>query len=540
LIAALLAGATALAGTPKASSELKDDDGTRHTARQAFDGLLSTGWAEGEMGDGTDAWLELSLDRTTAIESVSIWPGNMSMGDRSLREFGRPRVVKITLLGGDEEVSVDATLLDPGQRGALRQDVEIIGNARSIRLDFVEVIPGGIYNDLFVAEVALNFMAGATPQTVDKLNGWLESDSGKRAIDKNHEEVVVLYDQIGAAEFGDRDALQELMDRAGDGAPYRRRQVVSMVPAGFRVHALPPDDSSVEALLKIKDSNAIPAIERAALRSRGTAARTLRQQVEIFNAYQDLVGGGRFNIPPYGITGWEKGALQAFGEPMPIEVDVYASVWVGDVGNSRVQRFSYDGIPEKVYGHAEPTITNDWFQDTRTHYVSGSTPGTEPGEFSQPIDLCRIPQKNGDWIGVLDARARVTLIDDAGNIAGTITAPTQDKIISGVGGEGHLEWVKGELVIIWGNEGWVYSLEGEELAHFDLEDGSPTGAVAYKNGVAVIYGKALVLYNLDNGGYRQGEVMRGVHGEGYEAWEINIDNRGKYWGVSVKGLLYKL
>ena len=85
-----LAGA-ATAGTPKASSELKNDDGERYPVSLAFDGLLHTGWAEGEMGDGTGSWLELPLDGLTEVRSVSIWPGNMSLGERSLREFGRPR-----------------------------------------------------------------------------------------------------------------------------------------------------------------------------------------------------------------------------------------------------------------------------------------------------------------------------------------------------------------------------------------------------------------------------------------------------------------
>ena len=47
LLAALIGvAAPALAGTPKASSELRDDDGKRHSASMAFDGRLQTGWAE--------------------------------------------------------------------------------------------------------------------------------------------------------------------------------------------------------------------------------------------------------------------------------------------------------------------------------------------------------------------------------------------------------------------------------------------------------------------------------------------------------------
>jgi hypothetical protein len=78
----------AQAGTPRASSELKNDKG-HFAARNAFDGLLSTSWAEGVRGSGKDAWLELDLGRSTELQSVSIWPGDFSRGKKSLREYAR-------------------------------------------------------------------------------------------------------------------------------------------------------------------------------------------------------------------------------------------------------------------------------------------------------------------------------------------------------------------------------------------------------------------------------------------------------------------
>lgn len=541
LAACILAG-TATA-SPKASSELRDKEGVRHTAAKAVDGLLNTGWAEGDMGDGSGSWFELSLPETMDVKSISIWPGNMSQGERSLREFGRPRLVTLTLSGGDEDVVVDATLLDPGERGPLRQDIDIEGTGRKIRIDVKEARAGGIFNDMFIAEVAVNFVKGDAPKSVSRLATWMVSDAGVKAEERNREEVIELYDTVKAEEDGYTDAFKELMDRAGDGAPYMRRQVVSMAPAGFRVSVLPPDNTAVEALLKIKDSNAIPAIERAALRSTGSNAVKLRQQAEVFNAYQDLVGGGRFNIPPYGTTGWEKGALQGRGEPLSIEVDSFRNLWIADTANNRVQQFSVDGIVQRQWGHAEPGIVSSWFTDTKvTSFVAGAQPGEKPGEFTTPVDLARIPTKEGDQIAVLDAKGRVTIIGETGDVRNVIKAPIEAGIIPGVGGEGHLEYTKkggGKLAIVWGNEGWVYSVDGEELGHFDLEDGSPSGAVMFKNGkLGLIYGKQLVMYSLD--GFRHGDLMEGALGKGFEAWDITMDNNGKLWAVTDKGYLYKL
>ena len=57
-----LAGAAALAAGPSASSTLEKDDVT-YKADHAFDGLLTSSWAEGEFGSGEGQWLELDLGK---------------------------------------------------------------------------------------------------------------------------------------------------------------------------------------------------------------------------------------------------------------------------------------------------------------------------------------------------------------------------------------------------------------------------------------------------------------------------------------------
>ena len=81
----LLLMAASLAATPRGSSTLRDAEGVRHTPDLAFDGLMKTGWAEGDAGYGEGSWLELTLDRKTTLNSISIWPGDLSQGARSHR-----------------------------------------------------------------------------------------------------------------------------------------------------------------------------------------------------------------------------------------------------------------------------------------------------------------------------------------------------------------------------------------------------------------------------------------------------------------------
>ena len=73
----------ATAGRAAASSTLVDDEGVRHLPRLAMDGLMATGWGEGDDEDGT--WLEIDLGKNHDVKEVSIWPGNLSEGKKSFK-----------------------------------------------------------------------------------------------------------------------------------------------------------------------------------------------------------------------------------------------------------------------------------------------------------------------------------------------------------------------------------------------------------------------------------------------------------------------
>jgi len=540
-VAALAVPATATAGTPRASSELRDSDGERHRAVQAFDGLLTTGWAEGEDGTGDGAWIELPFNRPVDVKTVSIWPGNLSQGRRSLSEYSRPRTVTITLFTTDgEEVTKEVRLQDGGMErvGPQRVDVEIEGTARKVRVTIDDAYEGGVFTDTFISEIAVNFDEGATPAVVERLQEYVDSDAGKRAQEKSRDAVVELFKKIRSEQFGDRDSLRELMDRAGDGPPHLRRQL-NRVPYGFRIQALPPDEDAMEALRKLKDSNAIPAFEMAALRSSGKQQKVYELQVEYFYALQELIGGGDRNIPFWGQEGWEPGAIRSFGEPISLEVDQYGDLYLADVGNSRIQRFTSQGRHDRIWGAPEADITNVWFNRTRPFYVSGRAPGEDPGQFINPVSIDMIPGKDADGFVVLDAKGRVQIFDEEGRPTIGWTVRSRDEISPGVGGEGYVRLSKGKIVVVWGNEVFVYSQDSEELNTWKTDDGVPNGVEVLKNGkLLMIFGDEAIMYSID--GFRHGTLIEVDDlGPGIENWDLTLDEKRKLWVITDTGILAK-
>jgi hypothetical protein len=539
LTVTLMTAAPALA-TPKASSELKDQEGQWHRAANAFDGLLSTGWAEGVPGSGEGSWIELPFDRPVDVTSVSVWPGNLSQGRRSVAEYGRPRTITVTLTATDgSEVTREERLPDGRQdrAGPQRIDIPIVAKARKLRVTVNDVYEGGVFNDTFIAEIGVNFVDGANPAVVQRLQEWVDSAPGQKAKQKNYDEIVALLERIEAAEFGDRDALRELMDRAGDGPPFLRAQL-NRVPAGFRVQALPPDEIALRALQKTRDANAIPAFEMATLRSSGAEQKKLELQTEYFYALQELIGGGNRNIPVWGQPGWEPGALRSFGEPMNLEVDRWGDIYVADLGNHRVQRFSPEGRHNKTWG-GKAGIGNAWFAGTRRYHVAGSEPGDKPGQFTNPVDIALIPGKDGEGFVTLDGTGVVQIFSEDGRPVRSWKVRSRYDIRPNVGQEGYVAFAGNRILVVWRNEVFVYNTDSEELNNFKLEDGAPNGMEVLRNGkLLMIFADQLVMYSAD--GFRHGGVMSvNDLGPGIEDWDITIDEKGKLWVVTDTGIIAK-
>ncbi|MEQ1566260.1 MAG: hypothetical protein ABMA64_11530 [Myxococcota bacterium] len=522
-----------------ASSEAVSTEGVAHRASSAFDGLFTTGWAEGDTGDGAGAWIEVRFAQPIDVASVSLFPGWLGGSDREIREYGRPKLVTLSIETAGEPVVKQERLLDPGESGPLRHDVRIDApQAKALRVTIDEAFPGGLVSDTFIAEIAVNLIAGTPAPAVGEVVSWLDSDAGKAASASQRDAAIALFDKIHAEQFGDSDSLDQLMAWAADGAPYLRDRVTNKVPAAFRVNALQPDKTSIEALLKLRDSNAIPAIERAALRVAGPLAADLRRRAKLFDAYQELRGGGGRNIKPWGQEGFAKGALRSLGTPLDVVVDGYGGLYVADTGNNRVQRFSVDtGVVEKVWGAAEPAVTDVWFTGTRDGYASGAAPGEGDGEFVNPVDLALVPGKDGDGLLVLDARGRVTHIDAAGNVA-HVQKMTYEMGVSSA--EGHLVLVgKSKVAVVFGNIGAVYDLrDWSELGAFELKEGPPSGAVALPgNKLGLVYGQHLIGYSLD--GFRHGDLLGDSLGGGFQDWSVTLDEKGKLWAVLDTGSVVK-
>lgn len=535
VVASLALSTSAYAGSSavKASSVLKDSDGVTHAVELAFDGLLSTSWAEGEVGPGEGSWFEITLDHTTPIESVSIWPGDLSRDDRSTKENGRPKSVTVELIGKGEPVTAQTAMRDVGSAGAQRVDVTVVGDADRIRIHIDEVYNGYLHDDTYVAEVALNFAAGTAP-AFDKIDAYIASDAGVKAAAAHKDEIITLFDRYTTAEFGDRDALAQLVAWAGDGAPYLRDRVKKEAPLGYRLQALPADAEAIGALLKLKDPNAIPGIQLAALRSRGKDARRYDGLVSYFEAYAQLKGGGRRVIAPWGEQGWEKGALHTFGEPPGVALGQYGDVYVADTANQRVNVYGPDGRLRSAWGKGDPNITDVWFGGKRRHYVSGMEASTADGGFTDPIAVAIVPGHDPDEVVVLDALGRVSWFDGNGQylrgwkVDGKPAEP-------GVGGGGHLLVSGGSIIAIVGSKGYVFNNDGELKNSWDIEDGAPIAAAVLKNGrLALGFHRGAVEY--DTLGFRHKVLMDGDElPNGYEAWSLATDEKGKLWAVTDRG-----
>lgn len=536
LLAAMLPH-VALAGVT-ASSEGTNSAGERQRASHLVDGLLSTAWAEGDEGHGEGSWVELSLDRTTDVKSVSIWPGKIDQGSRGLREYGRPHTLTVTLKGGGEEVSKEVRVLDIAETGPVRLDIPIEGKARKIRVTLDKVYGGGIRSDTYLTEVAVNFGQSDHP-SLAKFQEWRGSDAGVKARDAFEEDLAEAKETISESDFGDRDLFRQIMAAASDGPAFETARASRSVTDGYRIAAVPPSRFAMNALLELDDPNAIAALELAATRSTGDLQAKIEDRVSRYRAAAELKGGERRNVKPYGESGWCKGCLRGFGEPLDVAADAFGALWIADTGNHRVQRFGFDGIAQGNLGMGESQITNIWLGGRpRPWYGSARKPTSEPGGYGLPVGLAVVPAKAGDTLLVLNGSKVVNHVDADGKVIKSWTVGAELPLGARVGGEGYIALVKGQVVVAWSDEVFVYSLDGEEQQRFTLEDGVAGGLVGFKNGrIGVWSGDDLIAYSLD--GFRFGGTLGETVPRGYEYVALATDERSKLWVVTDTGYAIK-
>ncbi len=537
LVAALVPW-TARAGIT-ASSEATDSEGQRQRAAHLVDGLLSTAWAEGEEGDGAGSWVELRLDRVTDVKSVSIWPGRIDRGSRGLREYGRPKTVTVTLDGGDEPVTEQVHVLDIAETGPVRVDIPIEGRARTVRITLDEVYGGGIRSDTYLTEVAVNFVGAEPHPALEAFRDWRASEAGQRARAAFEEELAEAKRAIDEAEFGDRERLMQIKLAASDGPPFEIARARKTVPDGYRIAAVPPSRFALNLLLELDDPNAIAALELAATRTTGEFQARIEDRASRYRALAELKGGERRNVKPFGESGWCKGCLRGFGEPLGIAVDNYGSLWIADTANHRIQNFGFDGIARGNLGMGEPQISHVWLGGRpRPWYASARKPTDQDGGFGLPVAVAVVPGKDGDTLLTLDGAKRVKHLEVDGEVLASWSVDADVPLAAGMGGEGHIAYVKGNVAVAWGDEIFVYTLDGDELHRFTLEDGPAGGMVGFKNGKLGIWqGDDLVLYAQD--GFRFGGMLGDTVPDGYEYVAVTLDERQKLWVVTDTGYAIK-
>ena len=540
LLALTLTAQAAVSGSAKSSSAKVDteDKKIKYDAKKAVDGSFALGWGEDEEGYGEGSWLELDLGRTQELSEINIWPGNLSQGQKSFREYSRPKKVKVTISGGDGVKEIEAVMLDRIQRYDIELDEPIRG--RTVRIEVIEVYEGFVFSDLFIAEVAVNFTSSR--EKIQPLLDWLETPGAQKSWDAHDAKVEAAFGVYTAADFGDQDSLEFLMAQAGDGAEFIRLKAPKLVDVGYRAAAVKPDELSIDALSKIKDANAIPALEMAQLRSYGKARSELADLVEIFYAYQDLIGGPNLNVPYWGETGWSPGQIQSFGEPVPIEVTPDGDLLLADIGNNRVQRFTYQGRADKEWGGGKADLSTAWFEKGRPWYVTGQASGERNGEFMNPLDIEMVPMDDAVGFAVLDASKRVQVYDPEGRaVIGWRVQNSGAQLDPNVGGEGYLAWVpsKKRLYVILGNELIAYNLQAEELGRWELEDGTPNAVEVGKNiKLYMAYGREVIKYDLD--GFRHGVIWdEDQLGEGFEDMDLTLDENKRMWVVTDQGYAHK-
>ena len=523
----LLALLTAQASTVRASSTHKDADHS-YTATKAFDGTFRTSWAESKDGGAEGEWLEIDLGRTTQLDNIAIWPGNLSKGTRTFREYARPRTIEVLVDGNAQTVVLEDKVH--------RKIVPLNTRGRKLRIRIVDAHEGIVFNDTHIAEVSVNFPTGP----LARYDNWLKTSDAKRRHGRFIEKLEAAYATQTADEFGTKDSFQFLFDAVAEGPPYARSRVASLVPMGYRIQAAPSSAKAMKALRLLQDANAVAAFEMAALRSVGDVENEARQTAEMLVAYQDLIGNQHTNVPFWGETGWNLGGLRSFGEPLAMEMDALGNMYVADTGNNRIQRFSLDGRAEKQWGPGAD-LSDAWFSSGRPWYASGAKSGSGIGEFHNPLDVALIPTKEGPGFAVLDAKSRVQVFDAEGRPVVSWTLTTTKPARAGLGGDGYLVYLpkRKALLAIVQNQARLHSLQSEELAAWTISDGAPRSVEAdSKDNVLMGFSTEVIQYHPE--GFRHGTVIPSEQiGRGHEDFDMAFDEKNKLWILTDAGTVIK-
>jgi hypothetical protein len=532
-IAFLLPG-LAFAGPKFSASSQKSSSSGDNSPSMAFDGLLSTSWAEDKPGNGLGEWIEVDLGKDVAIETLSIWGGDFSSRQNWK---GRARVAEATVSWTGPDGADDKTV-ELGDRFS-RRDLTIGATVRTIKIQIDEIHEGGIFADAHIAEIAFDFRKKPDASLAEAVEKKITSS---RSLRKQRDAAEGELGKLLEACQNNVDYsanFRAIGDMAARGASYRVPVVQSVIPVGSRLQMLPFNEDAVVALGQLKDANAIPYLDIAAAGARDNGDREwLLQGVARFEAQAELRRGMRSTVPNWGSTGMEKGAFKSRGEPLSIAADSQGNIWVADTGNNRVQRLTSMGTADLVIG-GDKAIVTSWFGDESEPYASASKAGREVGQFMQPMFVC---VGNYDNVMVIDADLRVQTFDPDGKPIAQWQLETRWRPRSGAGNATPIiTWLDDDFYIIVRDEVWTYTAEGEKKNQYNLEGGKvQAGVIAAKGKLLVrhVGSREITEYKPEDG-FKQGRWMKkDVPDDGSEDWDLATDEKDGLYVVTDAGKVY--
>lgn len=511
---------------PKFSSSSNHDSGKVVLGPElAFDGLLNTSWAEGKSGDGAGEWIEVDLGEDRTIAVVSVWAGDFASKE-AWKGRGRGAEITVSGKGPDGEFSVGAEL---GDRFS-RKDVSIGKNVRTLRVTIDSVHLGDVFESTHIAEIAFDFHDSnltkeALTTAEEKINKEVARSRSTRELPEL-EPPTLKEAYLDCKDNTEYSANFKVLGAiVTSGWQWRIPFVQKFVPVGYRRQALQFNAKAAGYLVKLKDPNAISYFESAAAGTQNLDDREwLFLEVKYLLAEQDLRRSRRATVPQWGSTGFENGAFMSRGEALDIEVDSAGNLWTIDVGNNRIQRFTPAGTADKVLG-GEGGIAEKWFGDKGDPYATAAMPGTEVGQFEQPL---AISVGNYDVLVVIDSALRVQTWDAEFVPKAQWTIDKDWKPSSGRGaGTPIITWLDDDFYFIIKDEVFIYTAAGELKTRYVLEGGDVQAAVIAAGGKLLVRHAATteIIEYKPADGFRQGKFLKGgVPDDGSEDWDMCTDS----------------
>lgn len=485
-------------GVMNAQARISASSSARESGKQlgpelAFDGDLATVWQEGNPSSGQGEWLEIEFKAPRQIASITLFAGHFS----SLQAFEEHNhlaegELQLVHKGGIETLPLRFS----DRYEPLR--VEIGREVRKVRLTLQRMYAGSVYAEGCVAELAFNLDL-KDPSITTALETWKRTNAAITQLDawrKRLEEVQQATRQ------GDLSTLPFLLDAARRGLDPIRAFVSSRVAPGFLMAHIDPDPAALEALRSLALPDAVPAIEQAVWIVDEVDAPAMRKLASFLQASGELKRPPRRNLPRFGVKGWEVGAFQSLGLPLPLVVDRDDYLYIADVGNNRVQRLDSEGRFERSSG-STPTVTDRFLGEERPHYVAGHRPGIASGQLTQPIAIAAGPR---DRLVLLDASRRIHLLDADLHLLKDWALPEDAGLeLTPQDSLPRIVWNRNRIYCLWDKNIFVYDENGKLQRTVKLER-QLRAAVAYKRGLVVYHGgKTLHRYGFD--GVYLGELL---------------------------------